>query len=43
MIAGYVQRCRDNVAVARMEVDRDALSSVAGWIDQEGNGGKRND
>jgi hypothetical protein len=26
-----------------VQVDRDALSTVAGWSDQEGNGGKRND
>jgi len=43
MTSRYVQRCRDNVPVARVEVGRDASSTVAGQIDQEGNGGKRND
>jgi len=43
MSARYVQRDRDNVPVARGEIDRDASSTVAGQIDQEGKGGKRND
>jgi hypothetical protein len=42
-MSGSVHPDRNNVPVARVKVGRDASSTLAGRIDQEGDGGKRND